>query len=244
MRSGNPVLSEGTFRGLRGAGGEVMTVEGTVNKGLVLSVVVFAAAAFTWNMAVGDSPALMPVTIIGAIAGLLVAIATAFKKEWAPVTAPLYAGLEGLVLGGASALAEMAYPGIAMQAVGITAATMFTMLAAYRTGLIKVTDKFRMGIVAATGGIMLFYLITFALSFFGINMTRLFGGGLLAIGISLVIVAVAALNLVLDFDFISEGARAGAPRYMEWYGAFALMVTLVWLYFEILRLLTYIRGRD
>ena len=162
----------------------------------------------------------------------------------AMTTAPAYALLEGLALGGISATFELRFPGIAIQSVSLTFGVLLVLLLAYRSGLIPVTQNFRLGIVAATGAIMLFYVLQFVLGFFGVHFTSINGSGPIGIGISLIIVAVAALNLVLDFDFIENGARMGAPKYMEWYGAFGLMVTLVWLYLEILRLLTKIRGRD
>jgi uncharacterized YccA/Bax inhibitor family protein len=169
---------------------------------------------------------------------------TIFKKEWSPVTSPIYALLEGLVLGGLSALLELRFPGIAIQAVALTFGTLFVMLLAYRSGLIRVTQKFRLGIIAATGGIMVFYLLQMLLGFFGVPMfSSVNGNGFIGIGFSLFVVAIAALNLVLDFDFIEQGVHFGAPKYMEWYGAFGIMVTLVWLYIEILRLLSKLRSR-
>jgi uncharacterized YccA/Bax inhibitor family protein len=169
---------------------------------------------------------------------------TTFKKEWSPVTAPIYALLEGLALGGLSAVIDLRYPGIAIQAVGLTFGTLFVLLLAYRSGLIKVTEKFRMGIVAATGGIMLFYLLQMLLGFFGVQFVSINGSGIVGIGFSLFVVAIAALNLVLDFDFIERGVQYGAPKYMEWYGAFGIIVTLVWLYLEILRLLSKLNRRS
>jgi uncharacterized YccA/Bax inhibitor family protein len=172
------------------------------------------------------------------------ALVTIFKKQWAGITAPVYALLEGLVLGGISAMLEMRYHGIAIQAVSLTFGTLLVMLLAYRSGLIRVNDKMRLGIVAATGGIAVFYFLQFILGFFGVHFNAINGAGPIGIGFSLIVVAVAALNLVLDFDLIEQGARMGAPKYMEWYGAFALMVTLVWLYFEILRLVSKFRSRS
>ena len=180
--------------------------------------------------------------MVGGIGGFIVAMVTIFKKEWSPITAPIYALLEGLVLGGVSAMLEMRFHGIAIQAVALTFGTLVAMLLAYRTGLIKVTDKLRLGIVAATGGIAVFYFLQFILGFFGVHFTTINGSGPIGIGFSIVVVIVAALNLVLDFDLIENGARYGAPKYMEWYGAFALMITLIWLYFEILRLLSKFRS--
>jgi uncharacterized YccA/Bax inhibitor family protein len=182
--------------------------------------------------------------LLGVFGGFIVAIITTFKKEWSPVTAPIYALLEGLVLGGISAMLDLRYPGIAMQAVGLTFGTLFVLLVAYRSGLIPVTQKLRMGIVAATGGICLLYLAEMLLGLFGIQFTSINGNGLIGIGFSLFVVAIAALNLVLDFDFIEQGVKAGAPKYMEWYGAFGIIVTLVWLYLEILRLLSKLNRRN
>jgi uncharacterized YccA/Bax inhibitor family protein len=185
-----------------------------------------------------------PLMFGGLIGGFIVAMVTVFKKEWSPVTAPIYALLEGLVLGGISAFMDLRYPGIAIQAVGLTFGTLFALLLAYRSGLIPVTQKLRMGIVAATGGIMVFYLLQMLLGFFGIQFSSINGNGFIGIGFSLIVVAVAALNLVLDFDFIERGVQYGAPKYMEWYGAFGIIVTLVWLYLEILRLLSKLRSRN
>jgi uncharacterized YccA/Bax inhibitor family protein len=151
--------------------------------------------------------------------------------------------LEGLFLGGLSAILEAQFSGIVIQAVGLTFGTMFALLAAYKTGVIKVTKKFRMGIIAATGGVALLYLVTMLINLFGGSFT-IFQATPLGIGISVVVVIIAALNLVLDFDFIYQGSQAGAPKYMEWYAAFGLMITLIWLYIEILRLLSLIAGRE
>jgi uncharacterized YccA/Bax inhibitor family protein len=203
----------------------------------------FASAAWTWNLATTAPDRAMGLSVVGVIGGLVAAMVTIFKKSWAPVTAPIYAVLEGLFLGSISALFEARYPGIAITAVGLTFGTLFALLLVYRAGIIRVTDRFRLGVVAATGGIALFYFLTFILGFFGIRFTSVFGSGLIGIGFSLFVVIIAALNLVLDFDFIESGVAASAPKYMEWYGGFALLVTLVWLYLEILRLLGKLRDR-
>lgn len=248
MTTSNPALRGDVFlRQQAGSfGAETMTVSGTVNKAGILTICVVATAAWTWNRFLhSPSPeTVLPWTLIGGIGGLVFALVTIFKKEWAPVTAPAYALLEGLVLGGVSAMFEMRFPGIAIQAVALTFGTLVALLLAYRSGLIRVTERFRLGVVAATGGIFLFYLITFVLGFFGVRFNSVHGSGLIGIGFSVVVVIVAALNLVLDFDLIEVGARAGAPKYMEWYGAFALMVTLIWLYLEIIRLLSKLRSRN
>jgi uncharacterized YccA/Bax inhibitor family protein len=186
----------------------------------------------------------MPWMIGGAIGGFVVALATVFKQQWAPVTSPIYALLEGLFVGGMSALAESQYPGIVIQAVGLTFGTCLAVLMAYTSGLVKATENFKMGVVAATGGIALVYLASIILGLFGVRMPLIHDNGLFGIGFSLFVVVIAALNLVLDFDFIDNGARQGAPKYMEWYAAFGLMVTLIWLYIEVLRLLMKLRSRD
>jgi uncharacterized YccA/Bax inhibitor family protein len=182
--------------------------------------------------------------MLGVFGGFIVAMVTIFKQSWAPMTAPIYALCEGLFLGAISAFLDLRYPGIAIQAVGLTFGTLLTMLLVYRAGLIRVTNKFRIGIIAATGGIALFYLLEMILGFFGVRFVAVNGSGPIGIAFSLFVCAIAALNLVLDFDFIEQGVNYGAPKYMEWYGAFGIMVTLVWLYLEILRLLSKMRSRN
>jgi uncharacterized YccA/Bax inhibitor family protein len=247
MRTANPALNAQTFVGLppipRTA--EAMTLQGTVNRTAILLGLVVVAAGVTWNMAAPPSPSalVMPLALGGAIGGFIAAIVTAFKKEWAPVTAPIYAVLEGLFLGAISAIFEMSYPGIVVQAVGLTFGTLGALLLAYRSGLIKATENFRLGVVAATGGIALMYLASMVLGFFGVRMSFLHDSGPLGVAVSLFVVVVAALNLVLDFDFIENGSAGGAPKFMEWYAAFGLMVTLIWLYLEMLRLLAKLRDR-
>ena len=245
MRTSNPALGREAFHTGAASFGGSMTISGTVNKAGILLVCIVLTAAWTWNRLM-ESPSaetVGPAILIGGIGGLVMALVTVFKKEWSPITAPIYALLEGLVLGGVSGMLELRYPGIAIQAVSLTFGTLVVLLLAYRAGVIRVTEKFRMGVVAATGGIFLFYMISFILGFFGVHFSLIQGSGALGIGFSVVVVIVAALNLVLDFDLIESGARAGAPKYMEWYGAFALMETLIWLYFEILRLLSKMRER-
>lgn len=246
MRTSNPALNERAFRGELGAFGEPMTLQGTVNKTGVLVLCTIATAAWTWHLFMESrSPmSVMPLMWIGVIGGFVVAMATVFKKTWSPVTAPMYALLEGLALGGISSILEVRFPGVAIQSVSLTFGTLLVLLLAYRSGLIRVTQKFRLGVIAATGAIFLFYLVQFVLGFFGVHFATVNGTGAVGIGFSLIVVIIASLNLVLDFDLIESGVRAGAPKYMEWYGAFGLMVTLVWLYLEILRLLTKLRGRD
>jgi uncharacterized YccA/Bax inhibitor family protein len=246
MRTSNPALNERAFQGERAVLGEAMTLQGTVNKTGVLLICAVATAAWTWNLFLHShsTQTVMPLALLGGIGGLIVAMVTIFKKEWSGITAPIYALLEGLVLGSISAMLELRFPGIAIQAVSLTFGTLVVLLLAYRSGLIAVTEKFRLGIIAATGGIALFYIVEIVLGFFGIHFTAVNGSGAIGIGFSIFVVIIAALNLVLDFDFIETGVRVGAPKYMEWYGAFGLMVTLIWLYFEILRLLSKIRSRE
>jgi uncharacterized YccA/Bax inhibitor family protein len=246
MRTSNPALNEKIFQGEHAITGDVMTLQGTVNKTGVLLICVIATAAWTWNLFLHSRTpeTVMPLALLGGIGGLIFALITIFKKTWAGITAPIYALLEGLVLGSVSAMLELRYPGIAIQAVSLTFGTLVVLLLAYRSGLIPVTEKFRMGIVAATGGIALFYVLQIVLGFFGVHFTAVNGSGVIGIGFSVFVVIIASLNLVLDFDFIESGVRMGAPKYMEWYSAFGLMVTLIWLYFEILRLLSKLRSRD
>ena len=226
MKTSNPALGKNTFNDFAQSqyGGNLvdasarMSLSGTVNKTGILLLCAVATAAWTWNsfLQTRDMSTVGPAIMIGAFGGLIVAFVTIFKKAWSPVTAPIYALLEGLVLGGLSAIFDRSYPGIALEAVGLTFGTLFVMLLAYKSGVIKVTQKFRIGVVAATGGIMLFYFLTLLLSFFHISfLSSVYGSGLIGIGFSLFVVAIASLNLVLDFDFIERGVECGAPKYME-----------------------------
>ncbi len=239
MNSGNPTLSEKTFQQVGRAvpADGSMTIAGTINKTVVLFLILLLGASISWYQP-------WPVFVWGgAIGGFIVAMVTIFKKEWSPVTAPIYAGLAGLFLGGISLMYANAYDGIVFNAVMLTLGVFAAMLMAYRSGMIEVTRRFRMGVVAATGGIFLVYFASIILSFFGIELSLIQGTGYMGIGFSLIIVGVAALNLVLDFDMIEKGAQANAPKYFEWYTSFGLMITLVWLYIEILRLLSKFQRR-
>ena len=252
MRSGNPALKESTFLDL-GSGtvvsrpDQAMTLNGTANKTGLLLLLATLTGAWAWSQALTPTGEIAPGFGLymwgGLIGGFVMALVTVFKKEWAPVTAPLYALLKGLALGAISAMYNFQFEGIVLQAVMLTFGTLFAMLFAYRSGLVKATENFKMGVVAATGGIMLVYLATIVLGLFGINIPMIHESGLIGIGFSLFVVVIAALNLVLDFDLIETGVEQGAPRFMEWYGAFALMVTLVWLYIEFLRLLSKLQSR-
>jgi uncharacterized YccA/Bax inhibitor family protein len=223
-------------------GSEAMTLGGTVNKTAMSLAVLMIAASYVWNRG-GEDPAVGAFVMAGAIGGLIVALITVFKQRWAPFTTPIYAGLEGLALGGISVVFELRFPGIVSQAVFLTFGTLGALLVAYRSGLIRATENFKLGVAAATGGIFLVYLLSFVLGFFGVSIPLIHSSGTFGILFSLFVVAIAALNLVLDFDFIEQGIERGAPKYMEWYGAFWLLVTLVWLYLEILHLLAKLQNR-
>lgn len=244
IRSSNPALSATMFQGLPVVESNAMTIGGTVNSTMILLLLLVASAAYVWHQAAVNAAQSIGLMWGGLIVGFILAMVTIFKKEWAPVTAPVYALAEGLALGGLSAFLERMYSGIVLQAVALTFGVMFCMLAAYRSGLIKPTEKFKLGVVAATGAIVLVYVVNMIMGFFGAQITPLYQSTPLGIGISVVIVIIAALNLIIDFDVIETGAAQGAPKYMEWYGAFSLMVTLVWLYIEILNLLSKLRSRN
>ncbi len=246
MRTSNPTLNTNTFQpAYTQAGGQVMTIQGAINKTVLLLIMVMIPAMWTWNKFMQGSPqAAIPLAIGGAFGGLIFCLITCFKKEWSAVTAPIYALCEGLFIGAISAIFEYQIHGIVLQAALLTFGTLFAMLAAYRSGWIRATEKFKLGITAATGGIFFLYLASWILSMFGVQMSFLYSSSLLSIGISCVIVIIAALNFILDFDLIEQGAAVGAPKYMEWYAGFGLLVTLIWLYFEILKLLSKLNSRD
>ncbi|MCA9732628.1 MAG: Bax inhibitor-1/YccA family protein [Deferribacteres bacterium] len=245
MRGSNPLFNSQRFGTRAHVVDEsaVMTIQGTMNKTIIMLFLTFLAATFTWEQYFSGNQS-SGLLMLGVFGGLIAAMATIFKPNWSPISAPVYAILEGLFLGGISALYAHMYQGIVMQAVGLTFGVMFVMLFLYRSGTIKVTEKLRSGIIAATGAIALFYFVSIILSFFGIGMPLLHSNGLFGIGFSLVVVGVAAFNLLLDFDFIEHASREGMPKYMEWYAGFGLMVTLIWLYLEILRLLAKLQSRD
>jgi len=245
MKSGNPTLKESTFDNVAftGDSNDVMTIDGTVNKTVILLTLIIASSAFSW-WALYNMPAIVfPLMIGGAIGGLIVAIVLAFKKTLAPTLAPIYAVLEGLFLGSISAIYEGRFNGIVLSAIILTLGIFVSLLAVYKMRIIKVTENFKLMVVAATMGIAVFYLVAFVLSMFHVQVALIHSNGTIGIVFSLVVIAIAAMNLVLDFDFIEKGAEQRVPKYMEWYGAFGLMVTLVWLYLEILRLLSKLRSR-
>lgn len=244
MRSGNPSLKPEAFEKFNPAEtGRKMTIQGTVNKTFILLLLVLATFVYSWNLFLNNPNSAMPLILVGAIGGLIVALITVFVPKVSPFTAPLYALLEGLFVGAVSAQYEVQYGGIVFQAVLLTIGVLLSLLLAYKSGFIRVTQNFRLGVVAATGAIFVVYLISFAGSFFGFEIPHLHEATTLGIAISVVIVIIAALNLVLDFDFIENAAEKGVPKYFEWYGAFGLLVTLIWLYLEILRLLSKLRSR-
>ena len=241
FKSSNPAFNDKLLKGQYYAFSSekaAMSVSGTINKTGFLTLILIASAAYAWH---AQSQLLLWVGIIG---GLIAAFATIFKPAWSPFTAPVYAALEGLFIGTISAIYAQLYSGIIPKAVLLTFAILMTMLITYRLKIIKATAKFRAGLIMATGGIFLFYCTTMLLRLFGVDTSIFFSGGMLGIGISLAVVIVASLNLILDFDFIEKGAESSLPRYFEWYGAFGIMVTLIWLYMEILRLLSYFSGND
>ncbi|HET8882671.1 MAG TPA: Bax inhibitor-1/YccA family protein [Solimonas sp.] len=250
MRSSNPVLRDKTF-GVPRVEGEAMTMDGMVGKTGILFVLLLIAAGWTWTRfydvlaEAGPQVAMATVSPFiwgGLIVGFVLALVTVFKSNWSHITAPMYAIAEGFALGGLSAFFELRFNGIVIQAVGLTIGVLAIMLFLYRSHIIRVTDKFRTGVIAATGAIALLYLVDIGLrAFTSINIPFIHEGGALGIGFSLLVVGLAALNLTLDFDAIERGVAAGAPKVMEWYGAFSLLVTLVWLYLEILRLLSKMR---
>lgn len=220
----------------------VMTVKGTLNKSLILLALTLMTGTIAWiNVQVNPAMAL-PLAIGGAVTAFGVSIVATFKKEWAPTLAPLFALLEGVFLGAFSAVVERLYPGIVLQAVPLTGAVMLSMLGLYRAGLLRATPTFTKVIVTATAGIMVVYLVSFGMSLFGATMPFIHEATPLGIGISLFTTAIAALNFILDFDLVEKGAEQGAPKFMEWYAAFGIHVTLCWLYWEMIRLLIKIRG--
>lgn len=243
MRTTNPALNSKTFADVRRVeGAPVMTIEGTVNRTALLLLILIATATWTWMEAFIGAP-INGYLWTGLLGGLGVGLVTVFAPGIARFTAPVYAALEGLFLGGISAIYEAQFPGIVIQAVALTFGVLIALLFVYRLRIIPVTQNFKLGVCAATGGIFVFYLVAIGLSFAGIRIGMLHQGTWLGIGFSLFVITIAALNLVLDFDFIEQGVDQGAPKHMEWYAAFGLVVTLVWLYIAILRLLSKLRSR-
>tara|TARA_Y100000590_G_C15722333_1_gene1013926 strand:+ start:2376 stop:3119 length:744 start_codon:yes stop_codon:yes gene_type:complete len=239
MRSGNPALNKNTFINISNDSKECMTIDGTVNKTFISLFILFMSAFYSWN---SFNPSYIMVGLIG---GFIVALITIFKKNLSMYTVPIYAVFEGLALGAISVIFEQQYPGIVSQAVFLTFGIMGALLFAYKTKIIKATENFKLGVFAATGGIAIVYLINFIMSFWGsgISVMNVNNSSMFSIGFSLFVVIIASLNLVLDFDFIEEASERNVPKYMEWYATFGLLVTLIWLYLEILRLLAKLQSR-
>tara|TARA_B100001175_G_C19499208_1_gene637087 strand:- start:511 stop:1251 length:741 start_codon:yes stop_codon:yes gene_type:complete len=239
-RSKNPALNSKIFNeSVVSDSSDFMTIQGTVDKTAIALSILLAAGYFGYT---SFSPVIM---MGGFIGGFIVAIVTIFKRTWAPYTVPIYAVLEGLALGGISFFYNSLYEGIVLQAITITVCILLSLLFAYKTRIIKATENFKLGVFAATGGIFLIYVVDLVMSFFGtgISVLNIENSSNFSILFSLGVVVIASLNLVIDFDFIEEGAEKGAPKYMEWYGTFGLLITLVWLYLEILRMLAKMRNR-
>lgn len=247
MRSSNPAMTGRIFEkvGQVSAGSSAMTINGTINKVGIMLLLVIAAAAYTWTMVMGTEPGRAgTLAMVGAIGGFITALVTVFRPQSSAISAPIYAILEGLFLGAISAIINAMYPGVAFQAVLLTIGTLFTMLFLYRSGRIRATPRFRRGVLMATGAVFFAYLISWIMALLGMPVGFIHSSGPVGILINLAIIVIAALNLIMDFDFIERGSQMGAPKYMEWYGAFGLMVTLIWLYIEFLRLLSRFAGRD
>lgn len=245
MATANPAMNPAVYTraGLAESPAQVMTVQGAALKTMLLLAFLLVAAVYTWHLAMnGEMGLANGLMALGGIGGFILALVTVFFPKVSPITAPIYAALEGLLLGSASAYFESVYSGIVIQAVSLSLGILAVMLFVFITGIIRATEKFKIGVVAATGGICLVYLADMVLSWFGVRVPYIHEGGVIGIGFSLLVVVIAALNLILDFDFIEKGVEQQAPKYMEWYGGFSLLVTLIWMYLEILRLLAKLSG--
>ncbi len=240
FRSGNPALTKKTFEGLESdSSNATMTLDGTVNKTSLSLLILLFCAYYTYS---SQNTSFI---FLGFIGGFITALVTIFKKTLSPYSVPLYAVFQGLALGGISAIYNNMYTGIVQQAIFLTFGIFAALLFAYKTKIIEPTENFKLGVFAATGGIALVYIVSFIMSFFGSGLSVMNpqNASLMSIGFSIFVVLIAALNLVLDFDFIEQGVENSAPKYMEWYASFGLMVTLIWLYLEILRLLAKMQSR-
>ena len=242
-RTSNPALNTNTFKSVSSSNSfafdQKMTIKGTVDKTAICLILLLIPAYYVFNSgSVGYA-------IPGAVIGFFLAMVTIFNRKWSQYTVPVYSVAQGFFLGGVSYYFNQSYEGIVLQSIFLTVCILFSLLFAYRSKIIRATENFKLGLFAATGGIFLLYLVDFIMSFFGsgISVLDTNNSSNLSIGVSLFIVVIASLNLVIDFDFIEEGSEIGAPKYMEWYGAFGLLVTLIWLYLEILRMLAKMRNR-
>jgi uncharacterized YccA/Bax inhibitor family protein len=239
MRSGNPVLRDSTFSDAKPGSG-VMTLDGVINKTGILILICMVGFLTAWYQSVPS----MPLGVAGALIGFVLGLTTCFVPKISPYTSPVYAFCEGLFLGTVSAILEARFPYIAAQAAALTFGTLVVMLTLYKTRIIRVTEGLKTAVIAATAAIALLYVVCFVLSMFGKQVPYIHSSGPIGIAFSLFVVGLAAFNLLLDFDFIEQGVYAGAPKYLEWYAGFSLLVTLVWLYLELLRLLSKLRGRN
>lgn len=239
-RSGNPVLTSNAFN-LKSDYSDKMTIGGTVNKTFLTLMILVGSAYYSWTYISVTNVLAIPSVIVAFIVGII----TIRKKEWAPVTVPIYGVLQGIFLGIISNMFNTLYDGIVITAISYTLCILFALLSVYRLGIIKPSENFKLGVAAATGGIAMLYLANVVMSFFGsgIPLMDINNSSMYSIGFSVFVIIIASMNLVVDFDFIEEGAEKGAPKFMEWYGAFGLMVTLIWLYLEILKLLAKMNSR-
>lgn len=240
----NPVLNQRFLESERVLDSEPMTINGAINKTFILFGLLVLSSGYVWSLfAQGAMDKVNMLMMVGFIASIVSFIVIMFNRKSLAITAPIYALAEGLVIGGISANFELQFKGIVIQAVGMTLMALFSMLVLYRIGAIRCTDKFRSVILISTMSVAGIYLLSIIGSFFHLQIPGIFGSGLIGIGFSLVVVVIAALNLIIDFDFIEQGSQQMLSKNYEWYGAFGLMVTLVWLYLEILRLLSKLRER-
>ena len=239
-RSGNPVLTSNAFN-VSSDSSDVMTINGTVTKTFLSVCLVVISGYYSWiNISITNT-LMLPCVLIGLGLGII----TIYRKHLSPITVPIYAVIQGIFLGAISYTFNSLYDGIVITAISYTLSILFVMLTLYRTGIIKPTENFKLGVAAGTGGIALIYFGNLIMSFFGtgLSIMDINNASIYSIGFSLVVIVMASLNLVVDFDFIEEGSEKGAPKYMEWFGAFGLLVTLIWLYLEILRLLAKLNSR-
>jgi len=243
MASNNPLLSSNVITNAPVALGAPMTVQGAVQKTGILLGIVSLTAGFAWDRSKGLHADASVWILAGVVIGLIAALVTIFKKEWSPVSAPIYAAAEGLLLGGISATLDTRFPGIALQACMLTFGTLFGLLGAYRLGWVRATEQFKAVVMVGTMAVALVYLVSMVVNLFGAQVPFIHSSGTIRILFSVAVVVLAAMNLILDFDFMEQAAAAGSPRYMEWYAAFGLMVSLIWLYMEILKLLAKLAYR-
>lgn len=246
FKSSNPILSKiDNNEDVQVLQSQPMTVTGTINKTFILLLIAsISAAALVYQAALGYADKVMSIMTIALIVGLVTGLTTSFVPKFAKFLSPIYAFAEGAVIAGLTLMAETQFPGIALQAISATFITFFVLLFLYRTGVIKATEKFRATILTAMIAILIVYLIDIIGSFFGFSVPFLNGSGPVSILASCIICVVAALNLILDFDFIEKGANNLLPKDFEWYASFGLLVTLVWMYIEILKLLSKLRSND